>query len=153
MFSLIWKCWFLRIEENRSTLYLKRNKEGTHNKLNTHLASTPGFMPGPHWWEPSSLTTAPPLLPLLKTSDNRCFITKVIVPHRDGVGVLLRCQSQSHFVKWQINIKLFFFSVKTIARSLGKMYHSLTAGHLQLDESVRLTLGNTMFLYVINHSL
>ena len=32
----------------------------------------------------------------------------------------------------------FFFSVKTIARNLGKMYHSLNAGHLQLDESVRL---------------
>ena len=70
---------------------------------------------------------------LLKTSDYRCLITEVIVPHRDGLGVLLRCQRQSHFF-----FHIFFFSVKTIARNLGKMYHSLTAGHLQLDESVRL---------------
>ena len=82
-----------------------------------------------------------PCYRLLKTSDYRRLLTEVIVLHRDGLGDLLRCQSQSHFAKWQINIKLFlliFFSVKTIARNLGKMYHSLTAGHLQLDESVRL---------------
>ena len=29
------------------------------------MASTPGFEPGPHWWEASALTTAPPLLPLM----------------------------------------------------------------------------------------
>ena len=28
------------------------------------MASTPGFEPGPHWWEVSALTTVPPLLPL-----------------------------------------------------------------------------------------
>ena len=27
------------------------------------MASTPGFEPGPSWWEASALTTAPPLLP------------------------------------------------------------------------------------------
>ena len=26
------------------------------------MASTPGFEPGPHWWEASALNTAPPLL-------------------------------------------------------------------------------------------
>ena len=36
----------------------------TNNKLNPHMASTPGFEPGPHWWEASALSTAPPL-PLL----------------------------------------------------------------------------------------
>ena len=25
-------------------------KERTNNKLNPHMASTPGFEPGPHWW-------------------------------------------------------------------------------------------------------
>ena len=25
------------------------------------MASTQGFEPGPHWWEASALTTAPPL--------------------------------------------------------------------------------------------
>ena len=28
------------------------------------MASTLGFEPGPHWWEASALTTAPPLLPV-----------------------------------------------------------------------------------------
>ena len=28
------------------------------------MPSTPGFEPGPHWWEASALTTGPPLLPI-----------------------------------------------------------------------------------------
>ena len=28
--------------------------ERTNNKLNPHMASTPGFEPGPHWWEESA---------------------------------------------------------------------------------------------------
>jgi len=36
-------------------------RERTNNKLNPHAASTLGFEPGPHWWEASALTTAPPL--------------------------------------------------------------------------------------------
>ena len=38
-------------------------KERTNNKLNPRMASTPGFEPGPHWWEESALTTAPSLAP------------------------------------------------------------------------------------------
>ena len=38
-------------------------RQRTNHKLNSHTASTPGFEPGPHWWEASALTTAPPLLP------------------------------------------------------------------------------------------
>ena len=38
-------------------------KEITNNKLNPHMASTPGVEPRPHWREVSALTTAPPLLP------------------------------------------------------------------------------------------
>ena len=37
-------------------------RERTNNKLNPHMASTPGFEPGPHWWEASALITAPALL-------------------------------------------------------------------------------------------
>ena len=40
-------------------------KERTKNKINPHMASTPRFEPGPHWWEASALTTAPPLLPII----------------------------------------------------------------------------------------
>ena len=35
----------------------------TNQELNPHMASTPGFEPGPHCWEASALTTAPPLAP------------------------------------------------------------------------------------------
>ena len=38
-----------------------RAKERTDYKLNPHMALAPGFEPGPHWWEASALTTAPPL--------------------------------------------------------------------------------------------
>ena len=38
-------------------------RKKTNNKLNPHLASTPGFEPGPRWWEASVLTTAPSLPP------------------------------------------------------------------------------------------
>ena len=41
------------------------NKERNYNKLNPHMASMPGFDPGPHWWEANALTTAKPLLPKL----------------------------------------------------------------------------------------
>ena len=37
-------------------------KERTNNKLNPHLASTPGFEPRLLWWVTSALTTAPPSL-------------------------------------------------------------------------------------------
>ena len=40
-------------------------KERTNNKLNPRMASTPGFQPGPDWWEASALTTAPPMLLLV----------------------------------------------------------------------------------------
>ena len=38
-------------------------KERTNNKLNPHMASMPGFEPGPHWWKASALTSAPALVP------------------------------------------------------------------------------------------
>ena len=38
-------------------------RERTNNKLNPHMASTPGFEPGPHWWKDSALTIAPSLAP------------------------------------------------------------------------------------------
>ena len=40
-----------------------RAKTRTNNKLNPHMMSSPGIVPGPHWWEASALTTAPSLLP------------------------------------------------------------------------------------------
>ena len=40
-----------------------RVRERTNNKLNQHIALTPGFERGPPWWEASALTTAPSLAP------------------------------------------------------------------------------------------
>ena len=41
------------------------SKERTNNQLNPHMAPGPGIEPEPHWWEVSTLTTVPPLLPRL----------------------------------------------------------------------------------------
>ena len=35
-----------------------------NNKLNPHIAPSPGIEPGTHWWGTSALTSAPSLLPL-----------------------------------------------------------------------------------------
>ena len=60
-------------------------RERTNIKLNPHMASTPGFEPGPHWREASALTTAPPLYlsdirrlisaVWYQTSNHRCLIS------------------------------------------------------------------------------
>ena len=63
----IWKCWFLRRGENRSTWgKTSRAEKRTNNKLNPHTASGPRIDPKSHWWEASALTTAPSLLPIYK---------------------------------------------------------------------------------------
>ena len=61
----IWNCWFIRRGKNPGVPGKKPlgEKERTNNKLNPHMTSTPGFEPGPQWWEVSALTTASPLLP------------------------------------------------------------------------------------------
>ena len=47
----IWKCWFLRRGENRSS---RRKPFGartrTNNKLNPRMTSSLGIEPGPQWW-------------------------------------------------------------------------------------------------------
>ena len=64
----IWKCWFLRRGENRSTWRKTLGaRTRTNNKLNPHMTPSPGIEPGPHWWEAyvggKCSTTAPSLLP------------------------------------------------------------------------------------------
>ena len=51
-----------KLESRRET---SRNKERTNNKLNPHMASTPGFEPGPNRREANAPTSAKPLLPKL----------------------------------------------------------------------------------------
>ena len=40
-------------------------RERTNNKLNPHMASTPGFEPRSHWWEANALTTASSSFPFV----------------------------------------------------------------------------------------
>ena len=62
-----WNLEMLVFEERGKSEYLEKNlsEQGreTNNKLNPHMTPGPGIEPGPHWWEPSALTTAPPLFP------------------------------------------------------------------------------------------
>ena len=54
--------------EERGKLTFEKSlgaRERANNKLNPHMASTPGLEPGPHWWEASAHTTAPPLALLM----------------------------------------------------------------------------------------
>ena len=55
----IWKCWFLRRGENRSTRR-KASRSRVENQQQTQ-PTCPGIEPGTHWWEASALTTAPTL--------------------------------------------------------------------------------------------
>ena len=59
----------LVFKERRKLEYLEKtlSKQGRKpiNKPNPHMASTPGFKPGPHWWEASALTISTPLPALL----------------------------------------------------------------------------------------
>ena len=62
-----WNFEELVFEERGKPEYPKKKplgaRERTNNKLNPHnMVLTPGFEPGPLWWEASALTTAPPLL-------------------------------------------------------------------------------------------
>ena len=62
-----WNLEVLVSEERGKPEYREKKpfgaRERTNNKLSPHMALTPGFERGPHWWEASALTTAPPLLP------------------------------------------------------------------------------------------
>ena len=95
-----------------------------------------------------------PCYRLLKTSGYRCLIIEVIVAHRDGLGVLLLYQSQSHFAKWKIDIKLFFFFSKNDCK---KFWQNVSFSNCRAFATGWISsakhFSNTMFLYVTNHSL
>ena len=61
-------------------------RERTNNRLNRHMASTPGFEPGSHWWEESSLITAPPLLPYYWLYIVSGFKTTYLGRHRQKIA-------------------------------------------------------------------
>ena len=60
-----WNLEVLVFGERGKPEYPEKNlsEQGREPTTNSTHISTPGFEPGPHWWEASALTTAPPLLP------------------------------------------------------------------------------------------
>ena len=50
--------------ESQSTLRENSQQSSGPTANSTTMSWTPGFEPGPHCWDASALTTAPPLLPL-----------------------------------------------------------------------------------------
>ena len=73
----------LVFEDRRKPEYPEKNlseqwREPTTNSTHMYMVSTPGFEPGPHWWEASALTTAPPLLP----KDLQCRFEEVNMDYK-----------------------------------------------------------------------
>ena len=91
-------------------------KERTNNKLNPHMASTLGFEPGPHWWEASALTTAPPLAPLLLVIISILFIMFSSQKKFCKKGVIVAIALLNNMkVTWTCCIKTFFLDTRSQA--------------------------------------
>ena len=69
-----WNSEMLVFGERGKLEYPEKNplgaKERTNNRLNPHMASTPGFEPGPHWWGRALSPLRNPLLPKGLLADN-----------------------------------------------------------------------------------
>ena len=66
-----WSNWDLEMlvfEEKRITQKPLGGRDRNNNKLNPHMASTPGFEHGPHCWEACALTPVPHFLPFFRLS-------------------------------------------------------------------------------------
>ena len=82
----IWKCLFLR--RGKTEIHGGKPlgaRTRTNNKLNPHtcMGSTPGFEPGPYWWEASALTTAP-LRIFVSSGAVHCFVAAAKLKFQTG---------------------------------------------------------------------
>ena len=59
------------------------------------MASTPGFEPGPHRWEASALTTAPPLLPNLDNTSWQKKLKNESLIHSNYFTISVRPKSSN----------------------------------------------------------
>ena len=59
---------------------IRKEVNHSNNKLNPHMASTPGFEPGQHWWEASALTTTPSLAPRARDGKNTIITPWSLLP-------------------------------------------------------------------------
>ena len=82
----IWKCLFLR--RGKTEIHGEKPlgaRTRTNNKLNPHtcMGSTPGFEPGPYWWEASALNTAP-LRTFVSSGAVHCFVAAAKLKFQTG---------------------------------------------------------------------
>ena len=54
----MWLFVYLSLPESGKPEYPEKT-----SRQHPHMASTPGYEPGSHWWEASALTTVPSLIP------------------------------------------------------------------------------------------
>ena len=153
MGTLIWKCWFLRSGENRSTLYLKRNPSRARREPTTNSTQVwrqrQDLCPG-HTGE----STAPPLLPII---ENKWLS---LLNHRSHRTPQRRLRSPATvpkpitFCKVTNKHQTVFFSSKNDCKKSWQnvSFSSCWAFATGWISSAK-HFGNTMFLYIINHSL
>ena len=73
------------------------------------MASTPGFEPGPDWWEASARTTAPPLLPKIQQ------LKKALAQHN-----VFDCQCNKTIIKTMLSdMSAYYISTFTCPSVLG----------------------------------
>ena len=91
-------------------------RERTNNKLNSHMASPPGFEPGPRWWEASALTTVPPSTIIHSKKESFIvvpFVFFLATPRKDSAGANPRARAgissqQIDEKNWQTGIRCHF---------------------------------------------
>ena len=111
-------------------------KERTNNKLNPHMASMPGFEPRPHWWEASTLTTAPPPpLPLAPCYCCNCTVLKVWINHKARTFSWLCHNHRSHllgvlslFADWNDRFPYLLINFKLWRASCMGYYREYSPG-------------------------
>ena len=82
-----------------------RAKERTNNKLNPHMASMPGFEPGPHWWGVSALTTAQSLAPQTSIQGTPSVLKMWLISKRVDMFKFTLITITKTFTNWTISPK------------------------------------------------
>ena len=113
---------------NQSTRRKPLCAEKRTNKLNPHMTPSLGIEPGPHWWEASALTTAPPLHPILLEwySNHFSALFCPFIPHSSYLQIPAPCNNYSyipstravlHSVTTRVTLSLPYCTFCTIEHS------------------------------------
>ena len=101
------------------------------NKFNPHMTPGPGIEPGTHWWEASTLTTAPSQRPFMQfraklcTSTDCCTYLKTQYDRAKRISVTWNFIQFPFHVIWDENLTMItkqqsfcFFGVRNISLPL-----------------------------------